>query len=81
MPRVSHILETSLYVDDLARSRDFYARVFGFSAVFEDGRMCVRLVEEQPAGSVAPLAIVGGGALLAGGAIIVGLGQDDPVSQ
>lgn len=40
MPRVSHILETSLYVDDLARSRDFYARVFGFSAVFEDGRMC-----------------------------------------
>ena len=40
MPRVSHILETSLYVDDLARSREFYARVFGFIAVFEDERMC-----------------------------------------
>jgi catechol 2,3-dioxygenase-like lactoylglutathione lyase family enzyme len=40
MPRVSHILETSLYVDDLVRSRDFYARVFGFVPVFEDERMC-----------------------------------------
>ncbi|HBK05368.1 MAG TPA: glyoxalase [Acetobacteraceae bacterium] len=40
MPRISHILETSLYVDDLARSRDFYARVFGFVAVFRDDRMC-----------------------------------------
>jgi catechol 2,3-dioxygenase-like lactoylglutathione lyase family enzyme len=40
MPRVSGVLETSLYVDDLARSRAFYARVFGFVAVFEDERMC-----------------------------------------
>jgi catechol 2,3-dioxygenase-like lactoylglutathione lyase family enzyme len=40
MPRVSHILETSLYVDDLVRSRDFYARVLGFTSVFEDERMC-----------------------------------------
>jgi len=40
MPRVSHILETSLYVDDLDRSRVFYERVFGFVAVFHDHRMC-----------------------------------------
>ena len=39
-PRVSQILETSLYVDDLDRSRVFYERVFGFLAVFHDNRMC-----------------------------------------
>jgi catechol 2,3-dioxygenase-like lactoylglutathione lyase family enzyme len=39
-PRVSQILETSLYVDDLVRSRSFYERVFGFVAFFEDARMC-----------------------------------------
>jgi catechol 2,3-dioxygenase-like lactoylglutathione lyase family enzyme len=39
-PRVSQILETSLYVDDLDRSRAFYARVFGFAVVFDDDRMC-----------------------------------------
>jgi len=40
IPRVSQILETSLYVDDLARSRTFYERVFGFGVIFEDDRMC-----------------------------------------
>jgi catechol 2,3-dioxygenase-like lactoylglutathione lyase family enzyme len=39
-PRVSQILETSLYVEDLNRSRKFYERIFGFVAVFEDERMC-----------------------------------------
>src|ERR1700748_741931 len=40
MPRVSQVLETSLYVDDLERSRAFYERVFSFSAMFHDDRMC-----------------------------------------
>ncbi len=40
VPRVSKILETSLYVDDLDRSRGFYERVFGFAGVFHDERMC-----------------------------------------
>lgn len=40
MPRVSHILETSLYVADLARARSFYKLVFGFAAFFADDRMC-----------------------------------------
>ncbi|HEY8290367.1 MAG TPA: VOC family protein [Acetobacteraceae bacterium] len=40
MPRISHILETSLYVDDLDRSRLFYERVFGFDAFYADERMC-----------------------------------------
>jgi catechol 2,3-dioxygenase-like lactoylglutathione lyase family enzyme len=40
MPRVSQILETSLYVEDLAGSRAFYERIFGFVTVFKDERMC-----------------------------------------
>lgn len=40
MPRISHILETSLYVEDLGRSRSFYERIFGFSTLFVDERMC-----------------------------------------
>lgn len=40
VPRVSQILETSLYVDDLAQSRRFYEAVFGFAAFFQDERMC-----------------------------------------
>ena len=39
-PRVSQILETSLYVEDLVRSRGFYERIFGFTTVFQDERMC-----------------------------------------
>jgi catechol 2,3-dioxygenase-like lactoylglutathione lyase family enzyme len=39
-PRVSQILETSLYVDDLERSRTFYERIFGFVTIFHDHRMC-----------------------------------------
>ena len=40
MPRVSQILETALYVEDLQRSRAFYERVLGFVTVFHDSRMC-----------------------------------------
>ena len=39
-PRVSQILETSLYVEDPSRSRAFYEGLFGFTAFFEDERMC-----------------------------------------
>ena len=39
-PAVSHILETSLYVAELDRSRDFYQRVFAFELIFQDERMC-----------------------------------------
>jgi len=39
-PRVSQVLESSLYVDDLDRSRAFYERIFGFVTAFHDGRMC-----------------------------------------
>jgi catechol 2,3-dioxygenase-like lactoylglutathione lyase family enzyme len=39
-PRVSQILETSLYVQDPGRSRAFFESLFGFTAFFEDERMC-----------------------------------------
>lgn len=38
-PRLSHILETALYVENLARARDFYHRVMGFEPFLEDDRM------------------------------------------
>jgi len=51
MPRLSHILETSLYVDDLARSRAFYERVLGSEIFLQDSRMVA-------------LGVPGGGVLL-----------------
>jgi catechol 2,3-dioxygenase-like lactoylglutathione lyase family enzyme len=39
-PRVSRILETSLYVTDLDAAKGFYERVFAFPVLFRDGRMC-----------------------------------------
>ncbi len=34
------VLETGLYVDDVARSRAFYTRLFGFPVLMEDDRLC-----------------------------------------
>ncbi len=39
-PRLSSVLETSLYVADLDRARAFYQRVCGLEMFFQDGRMC-----------------------------------------
>ena len=49
MPRVSHILETSLYVADLDRSRAFYEDLFGFEPMLSDQRM---VALEVPGGGV-----------------------------
>lgn len=51
MPRISHILETALYVADLGRAAGFYTRVFGFETLLADHRMV-------------SLAVPGGGLLL-----------------
>jgi catechol 2,3-dioxygenase-like lactoylglutathione lyase family enzyme len=40
MPELRGVLETSLYVSDLERSRSFYTRLFGFQVLFQDGRLC-----------------------------------------
>ena len=39
-PRLSHILETALYVTDLDVSEAFYRRVLGFETFLHDDRMC-----------------------------------------
>ena len=38
--QVGGVLETSLYVADLDRSRAFYTRVFAFETFLHDARMC-----------------------------------------
>ena len=40
MPRVTGVLETCLYVDDLARAAHFYERLFGFRRLQSDERLC-----------------------------------------
>lgn len=40
MPRVTAVLETCLYVDDLARAAQFYERLFGFPRLDSDNRFC-----------------------------------------
>ncbi len=40
IPRVSGVLETSLYVEDIDRSRVFYQRLFNFEQFMCDHRMC-----------------------------------------
>lgn len=44
IPRLSGILETSLYAATLDRARDFYQRVFGFEVMYQDSRMCALAV-------------------------------------
>jgi catechol 2,3-dioxygenase-like lactoylglutathione lyase family enzyme len=38
--RINGVLETALYVDDLARARAFYVGVLGLTELFCDPRMC-----------------------------------------
>ena len=40
MPSIDHVLETSLYFDDLTKARDFYERVFKLTPMFTDDRLC-----------------------------------------
>jgi catechol 2,3-dioxygenase-like lactoylglutathione lyase family enzyme len=47
MPRLNGLLETSLYVDDLARSLAFYRSVFGFEPIFSNERLIALEVEAR----------------------------------
>ena len=40
MPKIGHVLETALYVDDLARAKEFYSQHFDLSLLVTDARMC-----------------------------------------
>lgn len=46
-PGLSRILETAVYVDDLARARDFYDGVLGASTLLESERMVALGVSDQ----------------------------------
>ena len=39
MPTLNGVLETALYVDDMARARGFYESVLGLDPIFEDARL------------------------------------------
>ena len=39
MPAINGVVETALYVDDLARAGEWYQRVLGFDPLFADERM------------------------------------------
>jgi catechol 2,3-dioxygenase-like lactoylglutathione lyase family enzyme len=40
MPEIRGVLETSLYVSDLERSRSFYTSLFDFPVMRQDARFC-----------------------------------------
>jgi catechol 2,3-dioxygenase-like lactoylglutathione lyase family enzyme len=40
MPKLNSVLETALYVDDLARARAFYEGDLGLPLLFDNQRMC-----------------------------------------
>ena len=44
MPEISGILETALYVTDVARSANFYRALFGFEVMIQDERFCAMSV-------------------------------------
>lgn len=47
MPPLHGVMETSLYVDDLKRSAEFYRRVFGFAVVQEGERLIALEVADR----------------------------------
>jgi catechol 2,3-dioxygenase-like lactoylglutathione lyase family enzyme len=67
MPSVGRVLETSLYVDQLERSSDFYTRLFGFEKMVADDRFCALNVHGQQVlllfrkrGTLEPMVFPGG---------------------
>jgi catechol 2,3-dioxygenase-like lactoylglutathione lyase family enzyme len=67
MPALGRVLETSLYVDHLQRSIDFYQRIFSFEKLMADDRFCALNVTSQQVlllfvkhGTTKPIAMPGG---------------------
>jgi catechol 2,3-dioxygenase-like lactoylglutathione lyase family enzyme len=67
MPSVGRVLETSLYVDELERSIDFYTRLFGFEKMVADDRFCALNVRGEQVlllfrkrGTLEPMVFPGG---------------------
>jgi len=67
-PPLLSILETALYVDDLARAAAFYEGVLGLSSLHSDDRLraynvndrCVLFDERQPSWPVPTTTLAGG---------------------
>ena len=66
-PQVSGILESSVYVDDIDRSVEFYTRLFGFDTLTRGKRICALSVSDrqvflifQKGGSTDPTEFPGG---------------------
>ena len=57
MPRLSHLLESSVYVADIDRAQAFYQRVFGFELFLREPRMAALGV---PGGAILLLFLRGG---------------------
>jgi catechol 2,3-dioxygenase-like lactoylglutathione lyase family enzyme len=47
MPRITGVLETSLYISDLLRAARFYEEVLGFQRMFSDDRLCALAVSDK----------------------------------
>jgi catechol 2,3-dioxygenase-like lactoylglutathione lyase family enzyme len=67
LPQVRGVLETSLYVDDLERSRSFYSTLFGFKSLSQDDRFCALevgghqvLLLFRKGGAIDPVVMPGG---------------------
>jgi catechol 2,3-dioxygenase-like lactoylglutathione lyase family enzyme len=67
MPEIHGLLETSLYVADLARSAAFYQELFGLPALARDDRFCALAVAGRQVlllfrhgGSLSPMSTPGG---------------------
>jgi catechol 2,3-dioxygenase-like lactoylglutathione lyase family enzyme len=67
IPSVNRILETGLYVGDVARSMGFYQRLFGFEKIVSDERFCALAVADAQVlllflrgGTLLPLVVEGG---------------------
>ena len=52
-PMTQGILESSLYVSDLARSIQFYESIFGFRVISDFGGRGMRARSRQPTGAFA----------------------------
>jgi catechol 2,3-dioxygenase-like lactoylglutathione lyase family enzyme len=67
VPPIGRVLETSLYVDDVARSAEFYKNLFQFEQLEGDDRFCALSVGGQQVlllfrkhGTTEPITIPGG---------------------
>lgn len=67
IPKVTGILETALYVDDVERAAEFYRSLFGFEVMLQDHRFCALSVAGKDVlllflrgGSTEPMQVPGG---------------------